>query len=340
MTASNTYGKQVVIPVTNKSGGALALGDVVIVDTTNNDAVTTTTAAASTQIVGVVQEAIASNATGRVLFGGITSLVNVNASVTRGHYGATHTVAKQAADAGANRGVGTFVEFTTGGTTPEGIVFNTDLLGSSLTNPMTNVGDIIYGSTAGAPARLADVAVGSVLISGGVNTAPAWGSVLASTSFAGYNTVGGSFLNMNGAYAKKITLAATSLILSIGVHVKGNATNLSGFAVGVMTSGGTVPANLIARGGGASYEPTSAEMTGIAVMNTTARWIDFPVNAYLAATDYWIYVVGGNGGGGLQLAYDGSGSDATVGNFYPMDHSVANWTAGTNKHSIRALILT
>lgn len=171
---SNIFGRQLVLPMVNKSGGALAAGDVVVVDTSNDTAVTTTTSAASTLPVGVVQETIASNGTGRVLFGGYAALVNVSASVTRGQYGATHTVAKQAAGT-ASRGAGTFVEWLTGGTTPSGFVYPTDLLGSSLTNPMTNVGDIIYGGTAGAPTRLADVATGSVLLSGGVNTAPSWG---------------------------------------------------------------------------------------------------------------------------------------------------------------------
>ena len=45
---------------------------------------------------------------------------------------------------------------------------------SAMTNPMTNVGDLIYGGTAGAPTSLPDVAAGQPLMSGGVNTAPAY----------------------------------------------------------------------------------------------------------------------------------------------------------------------
>jgi hypothetical protein len=48
-----------------------------------------------------------------------------------------------------------------------------------LVNPMTNIGDIIYGGAGGAPARLADVATGYVLASGGVNTAPFWANSLS-----------------------------------------------------------------------------------------------------------------------------------------------------------------
>ncbi len=135
--SANTYGRQVVLPLTNKSGGGVIAGDVVIIDTTNNDAFTTSTAGAVTSIVGIAQETIANNAAGRVLMSGYAALINVNASVTRGNYGKTHTVAKQATDAGASRVTGTFVQFFTGGTTPDGQVFNPDLGAGSGTNPPT-----------------------------------------------------------------------------------------------------------------------------------------------------------------------------------------------------------
>lgn len=126
MTA-NTYGRQVVVPLVNKSGGSVAAGDVVVVDTSNNDAFTTSTAGAVTGTVGIAQETIANNAIGRVLLSGYAALVNTSASVTRGNFGKTHTVAKQAVDAGASRVAGTFCQFLTGGTTPDAIVWPTDL---------------------------------------------------------------------------------------------------------------------------------------------------------------------------------------------------------------------
>ncbi len=165
MTAANTYGRQVVVPLTNKSGGGVILGDVVIVDTTNNDAFTTTTSASVTATVGVAQETIASNAVGRVLISGYTSLVNVNASVTRGNYGATFTVAKQASDVGASRTAGTFVQFFTGGTTPDGVVYPVDSAGTS---PLTTKGDLYGFSTVNA--RIAVGANGYVLTADSTQT--------------------------------------------------------------------------------------------------------------------------------------------------------------------------
>lgn len=216
MTAVNTYGQRVVIPVTNKSGGALALGDVVIVDTANNDAVTTTTAASSTQIVGVAQETIASNAVGRVCFGGYISLVNVNASVTRGHYGATFTVAKQATDAGASRGIGTFCEFLTGGTTPDAIIFNTDLLGSSLTNPMTTKGDIIQADTGGTPTRLAAGTSGYVLTAGGAGAFSAWAAAPGGILQSGQTILASDFTHTGDT--TKTAITGLSLTLTTGAH--------------------------------------------------------------------------------------------------------------------------
>ncbi len=52
-----------------------------------------------------------------------------------------------------------------------------DAFNGKMTNPMTAVGDIIYGGTSGAPTKLADVAAGSYLRSGGVTTAPAWSAI-------------------------------------------------------------------------------------------------------------------------------------------------------------------
>jgi len=62
-------------------------------------------------------------------------------------------------------------------------------LASTMSNPMTAVGDLIVGTTGGAPSRLAAVATGQVLASMGVGVAPAWSaspslvSAVASNSF-------------------------------------------------------------------------------------------------------------------------------------------------------------
>jgi hypothetical protein len=47
------------------------------------------------------------------------------------------------------------------------------------------VGDLLYANTAASLARLADVATGNALISGGVGVAPAWGKVTLTTHVSG-----------------------------------------------------------------------------------------------------------------------------------------------------------
>jgi hypothetical protein len=118
----STLGRVLVDVVTNKSGGELVKGDVVIVDTSNDHAITTTTTGASTAVIGVVMEWIDINGSGRVQFAGYAGLVNVPASVTRGHYLQTHTVAKQATG-NATRRAGSFGQFLTGGATPTAYLF-------------------------------------------------------------------------------------------------------------------------------------------------------------------------------------------------------------------------
>lgn len=115
-------GRQVVVPLTNKSGGGVIAGDVVIIPGSADDSFTTTTSAANTVQIGVAQETIANNASGRVLVSGYASLVNVNASATRGNYLFTHTVAKQATS-NATLSAGAFGVVLSTSTTPDAVLF-------------------------------------------------------------------------------------------------------------------------------------------------------------------------------------------------------------------------
>jgi hypothetical protein len=58
---------------------------------------------------------------------------------------------------------------------------------AALSNPMADIGDMIIGGAAGAPAKLVAVAVGSYLASKGVTTAPAW-ATLNQAAVAGLTT--------------------------------------------------------------------------------------------------------------------------------------------------------
>jgi len=125
-TVLDVQGRRTILYVTNKTGGAVALGDVVIGDSANDEAFTTTTTAGYiSSWVGVVIEAngIANNATGRVCVQGYVSTITCSASVTRGNFIKTHTVAKQGTSAGASRVTGVFAEALTTSATPSAVLF-------------------------------------------------------------------------------------------------------------------------------------------------------------------------------------------------------------------------
>lgn len=116
-------GRSNVVTLTNNSGGALVAGDVCIFDTSADEKVTTTTSAASTQKVFIAAESIGIGAAGRFYSSGFCPLVTPSASVTRGRYLFTHTVAKQAAE-NATYGAGAFGIILKSGTTPSVYLFS------------------------------------------------------------------------------------------------------------------------------------------------------------------------------------------------------------------------
>lgn len=226
---ASIFGRAIVVTKTNKSGGSLAKGDVVIVDSANDNAITTTTSAGTTVTVGVVVEenGIANNATGRVQFGGHVGLVNVNASVTRGHYGSTHTVAKQATDAGASRVVGTFCVFTTGGTTPEADLFIQPDASAATGNVATDSiwdakGDLAAGTGANTAAALTVGANGTILMADSAQSTglvwgpPAWTSWNPALTAASSNPTLGSGSSVAGSYLQMGKFVVASGIIRFG----------------------------------------------------------------------------------------------------------------------------
>lgn len=165
--------------LTNKSGGAVAVGDVVVIgDGTNDNAFTTTTTASfNARMVGVAMEAIANNAAGLVAISGYVPIVVTNASVARDVFLFTHTVAKQAAG-NATRSAGAFGQVLETGTSPEAIIWGmpdvTPAAGGSVATDAIwdAAGDGVFGTGANTAARIAMGAVGGWF--GRVNGAIAW----------------------------------------------------------------------------------------------------------------------------------------------------------------------
>jgi hypothetical protein len=118
--------RTVVALLTNKSGGALAYGDVVVIDSANASAFTTTTTGGlSTQQIGIIIEpnGIANNALGMVATGGWVPKVNLNAAATIGQFLKTHTVAGQATPHSSPQVEGDFGVALDASATPTAILF-------------------------------------------------------------------------------------------------------------------------------------------------------------------------------------------------------------------------
>jgi len=79
------------------------------------------------------------------------------------------------------------------------------------------IGDLLYADTTTTLAKLPDVATGNALISGGVNTAPAWGKIGLTTHVSGILTVpnGGSGAATLTGYVKGNGVAAFTAAATI-----------------------------------------------------------------------------------------------------------------------------
>lgn len=158
-------------------------------------------------------------------------------------------------------------------------------------------------------------------------------------SYVGYNTVGGSFFNMGGQYAKKITLGSAGLIASIDVYVKGNGSNVMTLGCAILDDNAGAPGHVIAMTPAPVDRGSFPGLTYTAYIDTTGRWLSMAIGKWLAAGDYWLLVHGGNSDGGTQLAYDGSGSDySETAQLYLTENGTGLTNSG-NKYSIRASLI-
>ncbi len=124
------------------------------------------------------------------------------------------------------------------------------------------VGDIIYASGATTLSKLADVATGNALISGGVTTAPAWGKIGLTTHVSGTLPAAnggtgnasyavGDLLQASGA----TTLTALAAVATGNVLISGGVTTVSAWGkVGLATHiSGTLAAGNGGTGQGGGY---------------------------------------------------------------------------------------
>lgn len=169
--------------LTNKSGGALVYGDVVVLDNTNsNGFTTTTTAGLSTRGLGVILEpsGIANNASGMVAIGGWVPQINLNTAATVGQFIKTHTVAGQGTPHSSPQVEGDFAVALTASATPPAMLFGSANGPGGSAGTVTNTGTltqyaVIIGNGGVDVTALASLgSSGDVLTSAGAGVAPSF----------------------------------------------------------------------------------------------------------------------------------------------------------------------
>lgn len=149
------------------------------------------------------------------------------------------------------------------------------------------VGDILYADTTTSLAKLADVATGNVLISGGVSAAPSWGKVALASAVSGTLGIangGTSATTANGAF----NALAPSQTSNSGKYLTTNGTDTSwstvtqttfsagttGFTPSTATSGTvTLAGTLNVANGGTGVTTAQAAMNAFAGATTSGYYL-------------------------------------------------------------------
>lgn len=165
------------------------------------------------------------------------------------------------------------------------------------------VGDILYASATTTLARLADIAVGNALISGGVGVAPSWGKITLTSHVSGVLPVANGGTNISSYVVGDLLYASGATTLSKLPDVAtGNALISGGVTtapawgkVGLTTHiSGVLP---IANGGtNGSATPTAGEVpygTGTAYAFTTGTIAGKVLTSQGAAPPTWETPSGG-----------------------------------------------
>ena len=200
------------------------------------------------------------------------------------------------------------------------------------------IGDILYASAAGVLSSLADIAVGNVIISGGVGAAPSYGKVGLTTHVSGTLPVGNggtgqtSNLTQYGVvYGSTTTAMATSAAGTTTQVLHGNAAGAPTFSAVSLTAdvSGTLP---LANGGtGTTSAPaaaaallgftTTATAAGTTVLTNassqyqlftgaTTQTITLPVTSTLGTG--WTFHIVNNSTGSLTVNSSGGNLVCTV----------------------------
>jgi hypothetical protein len=139
------------------------------------------------------------------------------------------------------------------------------------------VGDLLYANTTTTLAKLADVATGNALISGGVGVAPSWGKIGLTTHVSGTLPTANGGTNLTSFTANGVVYASSTSALATSANLAYNGTDLTitggNFVVGTNGKGidfsatpGTGTSELLADYEEGTWTPTQGG--GLTVVGT------------------------------------------------------------------------
>jgi hypothetical protein len=143
------------------------------------------------------------------------------------------------------------------------------------------VGDIIYADTTTTLAKLADVATGNALISGGVGVAPNYGKIGLTTHVSGTLPVANGGTNLTSFTANGIVYASSTSVLATGSGLVFDGTNMG---INVTPSAWLSTWRAIQNTGGALYSNSGNQRMGFNAYLDSA--VAFRYIATGFATDY------------------------------------------------------
>ena len=164
------------------------------------------------------------------------------------------------------------------------------------------VGDIIYASASTTLAKLADVATGNALISGGVTTAPSWGKIGLTTHVSGTLPVANGGTNAAAFTAGSVVFAGAS-----GTYTEDNANFFWNNTDNRLGLGTATPPNLLSVVGSGSFGLIGGTQTALAPLSS---WINPGVAGALITQHAILAHIGDDtDSGAVALQNDGSFKD-------------------------------
>ena len=194
------------------------------------------------------------------------------------------------------------------------------------------VGDLLYANTTTTLAKLADVATGNALISGGVGVAPSWGKIGLTTHVSGTLPTANGGTNLTSFTANGVVYASSTSALATGSNVTYNG---SKFEVSAKESYFDPSATAGGRGlniyGSYSYNNGTANTIGPLSNSFTLIHIN-------SAAGFTTIPLFSNGGNGVNFAWTYLDIDAATWTYASAGATITFTQAGTGGNTFSIVL--